>query len=314
MLFSALTVAVSLAAMMVFPQYFLRSFAYAGIAVVLLAAAAALILLPAALMLLGPPGQLPGPAPAAAPPRADGSRTGRGRRGAGQGVGPLLGARHAQGTRLRRRHHGRARAPGAPFLGVKFGTADDRQLPATAESRVVQEHIRDGFPGSPGGGLEVLAEGAASPAEYAAYREADRRAPRSAAGRRARRPGRGSAYFDVLPEGEAVGQGAQDLVRDLRAEPAPFDTSVTGTAAVLVDSKDAIADRLPWAVGIIVVVTLLLVFLLTGSVLIPLQAVVLNALSLTAMFGAVVWVFQDGNLSGLLSFTSTGDIETTLPC
>lgn len=88
---------------------------------------------------------------------------------------------------------------------------------------------------------------------------------------------------------------------------------MTGTAAVLVDSKDAIADRLPWAVGIIVVVTLLLVFLLTGSVLIPLQAVVLNALSLTAMFGAVVWVFQDGNLSGILSFTSTGDIETTLP-
>jgi putative drug exporter of the RND superfamily len=61
------------------------------------------------------------------------------------------------------------------------------------------------------------------------------------------------------------------------------------------------------------VVTLLLVFLLTGSVLIPIQAVVLNALSLTAMFGAVVWVFQDGNLSGLLAFTSTGDIETTLP-
>nr|MDT0525769.1 MMPL family transporter [Streptomyces sp. DSM 41633] len=90
-------------------------------------------------------------------------------------------------------------------------------------------------------------------------------------------------------------------------------TSVTGTAAVLVDSKDAIADRLPWAIGIIVVVTLLLVFLLTGSVLIPIQAVALNALSLTAMFGAVVWVFQDGNLSGVLAFTSTGDIETTLP-
>lgn len=182
----------------------------------------------------------------------------------------------------------------------------------TAESRVVQEHIRDGFPGSPGGGLEVLAEGAASPDQYAAYRE-----------RIAALPGvqrvdgpvtaGGSAYYDVLPEGEAVGQGAQDLVRELRAEPAPFDTSVTGAAAVLVDSKAAIADRLPWAVGIIVVVTLLLVFLLTGSVLIPLQAVVLNALSLTAMFGAVVWVFQDGNLSGVLSFTSTGDIETTLP-
>ncbi|MEU2677444.1 MMPL family transporter [Streptomyces sp. NPDC007107] len=311
-LFSALTVAVSLAAMLVFPQYFLRSFAYAGIAVVLLAAAAALILLPAALMLLGP--------------RVNSLDLRRLLRRRGQtssspaeaGEGPGRGWARFSVLVMRR-------APvfavvttvglvllGLPFLGVKFGTADDRQLPATAESRVVQEHIREGFPGSPGGGLEVLAEGAATPDQYAAYRE-----------RVAALPGvqrvdgpvtaGGSAYYDVLPEGEAVGQGAQDLVRELRATPAPFDTSVTGAAAVLVDSKAAIADRLPWAVGIIVVVTLLLVFLLTGSVLIPLQAVVLNALSLTAMFGALVWVFQDGNLSGFLSFTSTGDIDTTLP-
>lgn len=79
------------------------------------------------------------------------------------------------------------------------------------------------------------------------------------------------------------------------------------------DSKDAIAGRLPWAAAIIAAVTLLLVFLLTGSVLVPLQAVVLNALSLTAMFGAVVWVFQDGHFSSALGFTPTGDIETTLP-
>ncbi|MFE2018429.1 MMPL family transporter [Streptomyces sp. NPDC059499] len=318
-LFSALTVAVSLAAMMVFPQYFLRSFAYAGIAVVLLAAAAALILLPAALMLLGPrvnsldlrrllrrrardEHSRPGAADTAGGV-PDGS-------GAGWGRFALLVMRRAPvfavvttvGLVLL----------GLPFLGVKFGTADDRQLPTSAESRVVQEHIREGFPGSPGGGLEVLAEGAATPAQYAEFRTRIAALPGV---QRVDGPvtGDGSAYFAVLPDGESVGQGAQQLVQDLRAEPAPFDTSVTGTAAVLVDSKDAIADRLPWAVGIIVVVTLLLVFLLTGSVLIPIQAVVLNALSLTAMFGAVVWVFQDGNLSGLLSFTSTGDIETTLP-
>ncbi|MFD9538880.1 MMPL family transporter [Streptomyces sp. NPDC060022] len=318
-LFSALTVAVSLAAMMVFPQYFLRSFAYAGIAVVLLAAAAALILLPAALMLLGP--------------RVNSldlrrllRRRARGKRTAADAADRASGVSDGPGTGWARfALLVMRRAPvfavvttvglvllGLPFLGVKFGTADDRQLPASAESRVVQEHIRDGFPGSPGGGLEVLAEGGATPAQYADFRT-----------RIAALPGvqrvdgpvtaDGSAYFAVLPDGESVGQGAQQLVQDLRAEPAPFESSVTGTAAVLVDSKDAIADRLPWAVGIIVVVTLLLVFLLTGSVLIPIQAVVLNALSLTAMFGAVVWVFQDGNLSGLLSFTSTGDIETTLP-
>ncbi|MFE3248475.1 MMPL family transporter [Streptomyces sp. NPDC059209] len=317
-LFSALTVAVSLAAMMVFPQYFLRSFAYAGIAVVLLAAAAALILLPAALMLLGHrvnSFDLRRLFRRRKPTPGDGIAAGArsaGPEGSGGGWGrtatlvmrraPLFAVATATGLVLL----------GLPFLGVKFGTADHRQLPSGAEARVVQEDIRGGFPGSPGGGLEVLGEGGATPAEYADYRDRVAALPDV---ERVDGPvvSGDHAYFTVLPRGEAVGQDAQRLVGELRSEPAAFDTSVTGTAAVLVDSKDAIADRLPLAVGIIVVVTLLLVFLLTGSVLIPIQAVALNALSLTAMFGAVVWVFQDGNLSGLLGFTSTGDIETTLP-
>ncbi|SCF97644.1 putative drug exporter of the RND superfamily [Streptomyces sp. Ncost-T6T-2b] len=329
-LFSALTVAVSLSAMLVFPQYFLRSFAYAGIAVVLLAAAAALILLPAALVLLGDrinaldlrrvlrrrketaaagadPAGATADGPGAGPTgRADAS-PGRGWAWLGALVmrrAPVFAIVTTVGLLLL----------GLPFLGVKFGTADDRQLPASAESRVVQEHIREGFPGSPGGGLEVLAEGQGSRADHADLKDRIEQLPGvlRVDGPVVDGP---VAYYSVLPKGEAVGEQAQQLVRDLRAMPSAssLDTSVTGTAAVLVDSKDAIADRLPWALAIIVVVTLLLVFLLTGSVLIPLQAVVLNALSLTAMFGAVVWVFQDGNLSGLLAFTSTGDIETTLP-
>ncbi|MFD4115513.1 MMPL family transporter [Streptomyces niveus] len=315
-LFSALTVAVSLAAMMVFPQYFLRSFAYAGIAVVLLAAAAALILLPAALMLLGhrvnsfdlrrlfgKRRKKPAPGDGTADGTADGTSGGWGRTAAlVMRRAPLFAVATATGLVLL----------GLPFLGVKFGTADDRQLPSSAEARVVQEDIRSGFPGSPGGGLEVLGEGGATAAEYADYRDRVAALPDVL---RVDGPvvSGDHAYFTVLPRGEAVDQDTQRLVRELRAEPAAFDTSVTGTAAVLVDSKDAIGDRLPLAAGIIVVVTLLLVFLLTGSVLIPIQAVALNALSLTAMFGAVVWVFQDGHLSGFLGFTPTGDIETTLP-
>ncbi|MGV9554847.1 MMPL family transporter [Streptomyces sp. NPDC003522] len=308
-LFSALTVAVSLAAMLVFPQYFLRSFAYAGIAVVLLAAAAALTLLPAALILLGH--------------RVDSLDLRRlFRRGRAKGAAPgaEAGAGWGRAAALVMR-----RAPffalgttavlvllGLPFLGVRFGTADDRQLPSSAESHVVQQHIRDGFPGAPGGGLEVLAEGRATRAEYAAYKERVAALPAVA---RVDGPlvHGDAAYFTVQPEGEAVDDAAQRLVDDLRATEAPFDTKVTGAAAVLVDSKDAIGGRLPLAAVFITVVTLLLVFLLTGSVLIPVQAVLLNALSLTAMFGAVVWVFQDGHLSGLLGFTATGSIETTLP-
>ncbi|MEU5101709.1 MMPL family transporter [Streptomyces sp. NPDC021354] len=323
-LFSALTVAVSLAAMLVFPQYFLRSFAYAGIAVVLIAALAALVVLPAALALLGERVNA-----------LDLNRLiRRGRRERGES-----GAGWARVARLVMR-----RAPlfalattaglivlGLPFLRVEFGTADDRQLPASAESHVVQQHIRDNFPGSPGGAIDILVDsrpGQAALADYSGRISAlpgvarvDSPAGRFAGGRQVAEPGPsealraadGAAYITVLSKGEVVDQSSQRLVRDIRAQHPPFAASVTGVAAVLVDSKHSIAERLPWALAIIVVVTLLLVFLLTGSVLIPLQAVLLNALSLTAMFGAVVWVFQEGHLSGPLSFTSTGDIETTLP-
>ncbi|AOR34185.1 transporter [Streptomyces fodineus] len=304
-LFSALTVAVSLAAMMVFPQYFLRSFAYAGIAVVLLAAAAALILLPAALILLGHRVNsldlrrllrregAPKPAEGTAWARAAGLVMRR---------APLF----ALGTTVL------LVVLGLPFLGVKFGTADDRQLPSTAESHVVQQHIREGFPGSPGGGLEILAEGSATDTQYASYKQQLAALPEVVRVDGPLVKG-DAAYFTVQPKGEAVGDPAQRLVGDIRAVHAPFATKVTGTAAVLVDTKHAIGERLPWAAAFIAVVTLLLVYLLTGSVLIPVQAVVLNALSLTAMFGAVVWVFQDGHLSGPLDFTSSGSIETTLP-
>ncbi|MER5601086.1 MMPL family transporter [Streptomyces sp. NPDC002265] len=306
-LFSALTVAVSLAAMLVFPQYFLRSFAYAGIAVVLLAAAAALILLPAALVLLGH--------------RVDSldlrRLLRRGRTPRSPGEEGTAWARTANLVMRRAPFFALATTAvlvllGLPFLGVKFGTADDRQLPTTAESHAVQQHIRDDFPGNPGGGLEILAEGAATQPQYAAYKARIAALP-EVAGVDGPLVRGDSAYFTVLPKGEAVDDAAQRLVGDLRSLDAPFDTKVTGTAAVLVDSKHAIAQRLPWAAVFIAVVTLLLVFLLTGSVLIPVQAVLLNALSLTAMFGAVVWVFQDGHLSGLLGFTSPGSIETTLP-
>ncbi|MFJ7588098.1 MMPL family transporter [Streptomyces sp. NPDC097617] len=312
-LFSALTVAVSLSAMLFFPMYFLRSFAYAGVAVVLLAAAAALILLPAALVLLGERvnaldlrrlWRRGRPAAAA----AGAAETGRGWGRTAALVmrrAPVFAVATTVGLLLL----------GLPFTGVKFGTVDDRQLPKDAPSHVVQEQIRDHFPGSPGGGLTVLVEGSPGPDHLEAYRD-----------RLAALPGvvrvdgpvgsaKGSAYssFSVAVEGEAVGERAQDLVDEVRAVDPGFTTSVTGQAAVLVDAQKAIAGALPAAAALVVLATLLLVFLLTGSLLIPLQAVLLNALSLTAMFGAVVWVFQEGHLSGLLAFTATGDIETTLP-
>ncbi|WUH93445.1 MMPL family transporter [Streptomyces sp. NBC_00433] len=309
-LFSALTVAAALSAMLVFPQYFLRSFAYAGVAVVLLAAGAALIVLPAALVLLGNRVN-------ALDLRALLRR--RGRPAGGTVAEP--GARYAALARLVMR-----RAPafaiaavaallllGLPFLRVQFGTADDRQLPVAAEAHAVQQQVRQDYAGTPVGAITVLAEGADA-SRLADYRRQVAALPGvvrvegPVVGRDA-----GSAYLTVVPDGSPVDSGPQRVVGEIRAVPADFRTSVTGQAAVLVDTKHAIARRLPWAAGIVGLVTLLLVFLLTGSVVVPVQAVLLNALSLTAMFGAVVWVFQDGHLSGLLGFTATGSIETTLP-
>ncbi|MGW3325778.1 MMPL family transporter [Streptomyces virginiae] len=312
-LFSALTVAVSLSAMLFFPMYFLRSFAYAGVAVVLLAAAAALILLPAALVLLGNRVNALDLRRLWRRGRPEAAATGPAETGRGWGWTAALVMRRAPvfavattvGLLLL----------GLPFMGVEFGTVDDRQLPKDAASHVVQEQIRDGFPNSPGGGLTVLAEGAPGPESLTAYRDRLAALPgviRVDGPIASATEGRYSS-FSVSVEGEAVGETARDLVDDVRAVDADFKTSVTGQAAVLVDAQQAIAGALPAAAALVVLATLLLVFLLTGSLLIPLQAVLLNALSLTAMFGAVVWVFQEGNLSGLLAFTATGDIETTLP-
>src|SRR5690606_38008613 len=116
-----------------------------------------------------------------------------------------------------------------------------------------------------------------------------------------------------VPDFAVASSEGEDLVHEIRELDAPLDLAVTGAAASLIDTKSAIGDALPLAVAIIVVATFVLLFLLSGSLLVPIKALVLNALSLTATFGAMVWIFQDGNLSGLLGFTATGAIDTSMP-
>jgi len=122
-----------------------------------------------------------------------------------------------------------------------------------------------------------------------------------------------STWLRVVPTVEAHSSAGENLVERGRARPAPFAVDVGGPSAQLVDTKAAIRDRLPLAVAIIAGATLLLLFLMTGSVLIPVKALVLNLLSLSAVYGAMVFVFQEGHLSGLLGFTPTGTIDTSMP-
>jgi RND superfamily putative drug exporter len=120
-------------------------------------------------------------------------------------------------------------------------------------------------------------------------------------------------WLSVVPKVESVSNAGEQLVKDVRAIHAGVPTLVGGSAAGLVDSKASIFGRMPLAGLIIAISTFVLLFLLFGSVVVPLKAIVLNLLSLTATFGAMVWVFQEGHGSGLLDFTATGALDTTTP-
>jgi RND superfamily putative drug exporter len=122
-----------------------------------------------------------------------------------------------------------------------------------------------------------------------------------------------STWLRVVPTVEAYSSAGENLVERVRTLPAPFAVEVGGPSAQLVDTKAAISDRLPLAVAVIAGTTLLLLFLMTGSLVIPVKALVLNLLSLSAVYGAMVFIFQDGHLSGLLGFTPTGTIDTSMP-
>lgn len=119
--------------------------------------------------------------------------------------------------------------------------------------------------------------------------------------------------IDVLPEGQAQGELAERVVRDLRAMDADVEMFVGGPAAELIDQRDALLARTPWALAFVAGSTLILLFLLTGSLIMPFKAMAMNLLSLTATFGLLVWGFQDGNLGGLLGFESTGFISLWNP-
>jgi RND superfamily putative drug exporter len=309
--FSAGTVAAALAALLVFPQFFLRSFAYAGIGVVVIAALAALIVVPALLAALGHrvnAGRLPwsGTVRNSDAPLWGRLATTVMRR-------PALTALPAAAVLL---------VMASPLLGVTFGSPDERVLPESAQSRSVAQTLDREFPGDDSAAIQVVTTGPAADGPIDSYATAVSRLPgvrRVAAstgtyteGARAAAPPRaaalsrpGAARLTVVQD-PGLGSGAsQDLVRAVRAVAAPAGTHtlVGGGDAELVDSKHAIGSRLPLAIGMVAVTTFILLFLFTGSVVQPLRALILNGLSLCAAIGAMVWIFQDGHLAGLLGFT-----------
>lgn len=316
-MFSALIVTLSMATMVLFPIPFLRSFAYAGVATVLLCALAALVLTPVMIVMLGA--------------RLDN------RRGRHHQPRPNIWyrstafvIRHAvvlglAGTLL-------LLALGAPFLSAKWGNPDDRVLPRSSSAHQVGDILRAQFPSQSGTESAVVVPDAQglTPADWATYavaasRIADVVAVYAPTGTfvqgRMVGPGAGgtdivdgSAYLTVAGDAPLFSEASEAQLRSLRelAGPGGREVLVTGAAAVNLDSVQAIAAELPLVLALMAVVIFIVLFILTGSVVLPLKALVLNTLSLTAAFGALVWIFQEGHL-GALGTTPTGTLVATIP-
>ncbi|MFI6295436.1 MMPL family transporter [Nonomuraea sp. NPDC050790] len=316
-LFSGLTVAASLAVLFALPFGFLRSFAFAGIAVVAGGVAVALLVLPAVLATVG------GAVLPKARARANGEARGE---GFWHGLAVLVMRRPLV-------YGGVATALlltlASPFLGLNFGTADDRILPASAPARQTQEVIRQSFPAEETDAIQIVATSPPT-GEISAYAATLSRLPGvaqvdSAAGSytRGERTGDGDpsrfgpaekgTWLSVVPGTEALAADPVDLVAAVRETPAPFQRLVGGYPAELADYRASIVDRLPLVLALMLGVTFALLFAMTRSLLIPLKATLLNILSLGVMFGAIVWIFQEGNLSGVLGFTATGTLDASIP-
>ena len=305
-LFSSLTVAAALASLLVFPQKFLYSMGLGGSMVALIAAAVALLVLPAVLALLGhrvnslSPAFLKRRAAAESRPATEGfwyrlSRFVMRRPGpiAALSVVVLLLA-------------------GLPFLGIKFTAIDASVLPTDSVSRQVDTALKTDFAPGRANPLLVAVESAPNPeVEAFAKRLADK--PGAAGASAPQAAGDGASLVRVFPSSGELTEESQQLVREVRAEPTELTAFTGGQTARFVDLKTSIASHLPLALAIVVVATMLVLFLMTGSLVLPFKALVMNLLTLSATYGLLVLIFQDGRFEGLLGYTSQGALEVTQP-
>jgi RND superfamily putative drug exporter len=302
-LFSSLTVAGALASLLVFPQRFLYSMGLGGSLVALIAAAIALVVLPAILALLGR--RVNALAPAFLQRRAE--------RDANQ----VEAGFWYRLSRYVMRVPGRIAiattallvALGIPFLTIEFTSVDAQVLPEAASARQVDDVLRSEFPPFRDSPIRLAVAGGAEEAEALAERAselpgvADVRPPVELEG--------GVSAVEVVAATPPLDDATQDLVGELRG--LEGDALVTGFTAGFVDLQDSLVEHLPAVLAIVAAVTMLVLFLFTGSLVLPLTQILMNVLGLSAVFGLLVLVFQDGRLEGLLGYTSQGALEATQP-
>jgi RND superfamily putative drug exporter len=202
-----------------------------------------------------------------------------------------------------------------PFLDANLENGDPRSLPRSSEARAAALALGERFPSRGAAPVVVIAD--VDPGSTQALDWIDELSRIDGVAGLQPRNGfpSGTTVVEVVPEGTSQGAVAMELVDTIRdrGDVAGFDVEVGGLAASTMDARKMIGDRIPFAIAVVVAATLVLLFLMTGSIAIPVKAVVMNVLSLGASFGALVWVFQDGNLSGLLAFDPIGSIDLWLP-
>jgi uncharacterized membrane protein YdfJ with MMPL/SSD domain len=302
-LFSSLTVTAAMASLLVFPQRFLYSMGVGGVLVALIAASVALIVLPAVLLLLGHRVN------ALAPRRWQRSLQGgveggwyRLARGVMRRPVPVAAAAALAMVLL-----------GLPFTGIRFTSIDASVLPANASARQVSDVVSRDFPASassvyvvvqaPGSAASDVADLASRVAAVPGVSGAG--APVSAGADRWR--------IDVQTRGGDLSATSQDAVRGIRGLDSRYPIMVGGSTAAFVDLEASLGQHLPLAVALVALTTLLLLFLMTGSLVLPVKALVMNLLTLSAAFGILVLVFQQGRFEDLLRYTSQGALESTQP-
>ncbi len=315
--FSALTVAVSLSALIVFPLPFLRSFTYAGVAVAVVSALGSLFLLPAILQVLGT--KVNAWAISKNVHLAQDSRfwkriaefvMQRPWRVLIMAVALLLVA-------------------GYPFTKIHLGQGDERGLPEKNPVRIIQQQIRHNFSSEESSAATIISQSANITGEqidsYAKLLSNVKHADHveTATGLYVHgqqvKPdsfqllSKEGTIIAVVPDIEPLSLEGEQFARDIRAVRPPFPVLVGGQSASLVDTKTSLIDKLPEALAIISGATFILLFLMFGSLLVPLKALVINFLSMSATFGLMVWIFQEGHLANLLHFTPTGLIDASMP-
>jgi len=327
---SGVTVALALTSLMLFPEDFLRSMGYGGVATVAVDVLAALTVLPALLAVLGH--------------RVNALRIRRSVQRPPLEAARSAGLRDESSGAWYRLARSVMRRPlvyvtvitiallalGAPFLRISWGGTDARALPAASAIRQVSEALDSQFPLNSTAPIEALITGAGASAggraALVSYLHRIDAIPGVTGAQVTGTgdlggsggdvpPGKNVLRVDIGYTPATISPGARHIVTELRALAPPAGTAVLvgGTTAGLVDELASLGSTLPWMALLVCLSTFVLLFLAFGSVILPLKAIVMNALSLSATFGVIVWIFQWGHLSGLLRFTPTGSIDPTMP-